>query len=641
MRTQTKKLPRCLTLLLLFICSVLLIYPAQVLAKQNTGSGIVLAKTSAGLGHSALINYDGQVYLWGDNTYGQLGAKGVDYSDEPLRVFFPAAAIDISLGSYHSLVLLENGDVYAFGRNTFGQLGNGTTEQSDRPVKIDGLPAISSVAAGALHSIALGADGSVWAWGNNSHMQVGDVYSEIIYDTNGAVLGSRCTSPVRIKAGNVTAIAAGGQHSLYLDSQGNVFAWGDNSRGQLGNGSSQQNGNPGLVTGLENVRLIAAGYMHNLAVNNTDGHDTVWVWGDDTHGQLGIGSDLQLKPFRSLPVKIDRADGSGVFSPLIYKISAGYAHSAAITYRLDDDGQLDLTRHQLWVWGNNSHGQLGTGTAGNSLNRPVLYSGTDYGHYGNHYLPLDSLAAGGYHTLLLSSKGLLAAAGRGDSGQLGNLSILDRASFINVPIPDVIRPAFLTGSSLNLEKISDSEYIVRWPAARDNISVSGYRVMVNSSGGDSRVITVDNREYIVLSELVPDLAYEIIVVPFDEASSEIRWSLLSRLVAYILPDDSYVASEFFAESLSSVYQVIPFEHNWLPAKTGNVQALDVPWNTTSLYGEEAVQPPGSYLPLLITGICTLLLLGLCLIAVRYKHDAKPRKRDIRLTVDPGSQQVTG
>lgn len=630
----------CLLAALILIISILSWSVVCTSAQEQTGSEMVLGKVAAGLEHSAFINYDGQAYLWGNNSYGQLGTDNLEYSDEPMRIFLPTITVDISLGSYHTLILLENGDVYACGRNSFGQLGNGTTEPSGRPIKIESLPKIQAISAGAFHSMALAEDGSVWAWGNNTQLQIGDVYAESILDEKGEVLGSRCTSPVRIIPSDAAAIAAGGQHSLYLDNKGLVYAWGDNSRGQLGNGSSQNSGRPAIVNGLEDVRLIAAGYLHNLVVSSSSGHDAIWAWGDDTHGQLGIGSDLQVSSFRSTPVRSEPAKDYTPLPLRIAMIAAGYTHSAAAGYRFHND-ETDLNRQQFWFWGNNSHGQLGIGSSSKNLTRPVLLSGIYYEYHGDHFLPLDSMAAGGYHTLLLSSKGLMAAAGKGESGQLGNVSILNREQFTNIRIPDVIRPAFLPGSRLNPEPVNENEYLLRWPQARDNIAVSGYKVFIRTDHDDIRTLTVKNREYVHLPDIDPQVAYEIIAAPFDDASADAHWQDLSRLVAYILPENGSEIAAYFPDPAKQINQFRPYSHNWQPAIEGNVQALDVPWKTTMIYGPEAIPPPGSYLPVLITALISFLLVTIILVNARHKNKNIVRKPDIKLTVNSGGQKDTG
>ena len=242
----------------------------------------VSASLSAGLLHSAMINYDRRLYIWGDNTYGQLGLGVDDYYDSPQWLEMRDDVAAVSLGGYHSLVLLADGSVWSFGRNAYGQLGIGSTDIQNVPVQVEGLPSILAISAGFMHSMALGADGSVWVWGNNTEKQVGDVADEIISGNNGNVLGRRRLTPAIVVFSGAVSIAAGGQHSMYLNKQGQVFAWGDNRKGQLGDGTSQSHASPLIVPGLENVTEIAAGFQHSLAVVRSSENDILMAWGDDS-----------------------------------------------------------------------------------------------------------------------------------------------------------------------------------------------------------------------------------------------------------------------------------------------------------------------------------------------------------------------
>jgi len=154
---------RAINFVLAVLLTVILVCPLTVSAAEPKAvlpAPTVAASVSAGLLHSALINYDGQLYVWGDNTYGQLGFSGDDYSDSPQWLELSDTAAQVSLGAYHSLVLLTDGTVWSFGRNAFGQLGDGSTINADKPVFVEGLPKIIAVAAGSWHSLALGEDGA-------------------------------------------------------------------------------------------------------------------------------------------------------------------------------------------------------------------------------------------------------------------------------------------------------------------------------------------------------------------------------------------------------------------------------------------------------------------------------------------------
>jgi alpha-tubulin suppressor-like RCC1 family protein len=600
----------------------------------------VAARVAAGLLHSAMISYDGQLYVWGDNTYGQLGLAGVDYSDSPQPVKLPARAAAVSLGAYHTLVVLDDGSVYAFGRNAFGQLGNGTTANALQPVQVTGLPAIVDVAAGSYHSLALAKDGSVWAWGNNSDGEVGDVAAEEIIDAGGKSIGSRCTLPVQIIGSGAVAIAAGGYHSLYLDKAGLVYAWGDNSLGQLGDGTTQSHAQPGQVPGLSSVSAIAAGYQHNLALCRQAGRDALMAWGDDSLGQLGIGSSPAGKVTRTLPVRVDVTSDTNPDNDHIVAIQAGYAQSAAIVPLISGDGSVDVNRQRLLLWGSNSSGQLATDRA-DTVSRPRPVIASSNGWTGDSFLPFDGVALGGWHSLVLSSKGLLAAAGRGDMGQLGNLSVLDRSQFGAIDLPDPIRPAWLATSQVSLAFDLEQNLVVRWPAAQDNRTVAGYRVRLACSDGQVTTFDAGKALVAVVSNALPGQAYEATVMAYDRDAAQAPDETLSRLVGYVLPDNAWpaaVPADYFPAARESIPNVANPANHWQPDSQGLVRPLEVPWDVSAIYGPSAIAPPGNWLVFLLAAIVAALILLIVFVHevlwIRRHKISRHIRRRIRLISRP-------
>jgi alpha-tubulin suppressor-like RCC1 family protein len=311
-----------------------------------------VAAVSAGYQFSLALKSDGTVWAWGDNSKGQLGDNTTSDRRLPVPVKnedgtgFLSNIIAIAAGYQHSLALAHDGTVWAWGDNSEGQLGNGSVTNSRLPVQVlngDGtgnLSKISAIAAGYKHSLTLADDGTVWAWGNNSKGQLGD----------GTTIDSEL--PVQSEVTGITAISAGYQYNLALTSEGNIWAWGDNSKGQLGEDSITTETDPIEVMGsggsgfLSNITAISAGYYHSLAI---DGDNKAWAWGDNGDGQLGDRTTTS----RRTPVKVKAVTGSSDLSG-ITDIAAGNSFSLAITY----DGNL-LT------WGLDDKGQLGDGTTAN------------------------------------------------------------------------------------------------------------------------------------------------------------------------------------------------------------------------------------------------------------------------------------
>jgi alpha-tubulin suppressor-like RCC1 family protein len=152
------------------------------------------------------------------------------------------------------------------------------------PVQVSGLAAVTAIAGGQDHSLALKSNGTVWAWGKGQSGQLGDGN---FYSTGN--LG--VATPVQvIGLTNVTAIAAGGIHSLALKADGTVWAWGDNQSGQLGNGIFFiGEAAPVQVIGLSKIVAIACAGSHNLALESLpDG--VIWAWGSGANGEVGDGN---------------------------------------------------------------------------------------------------------------------------------------------------------------------------------------------------------------------------------------------------------------------------------------------------------------------------------------------------------------
>ncbi|WP_436791186.1 RCC1 domain-containing protein [Yinghuangia sp. YIM S10712] len=250
---------------------------------------------AAGCTFSLALLSDGTVKAWGNNFSGQLGngTSGSISNNTPVTVIDPAnpsaplrGVTAIAAGCDHSLALLSNGTVKAWGANDHGQLGNGTVGgDTGTPVTVvdpgnPGAPltGVRDIDGGLSHSLALRFDGTVRAWGDNSDGQVG----------NGSIGGDTGTPVTVVNLTGIVDVDAGDSHSLARRLDGIVRAWGDNSDGQLGNGSiGGASGTPANVVNLTGVRDISAGGVHNLA-RRSDG--SLRAWGGNDSGQLGNGS---------------------------------------------------------------------------------------------------------------------------------------------------------------------------------------------------------------------------------------------------------------------------------------------------------------------------------------------------------------
>ena len=237
-----------------------------------------------------------------------------------------------------------------------------------------GAQPVTKVAAGGEHSLFLKSDGSLWAMGGNDEGQLGDgTYN----NTNRSE---------QIVATNVTAIAGGYDHSLFLKSDGSLWAVGYNQYGQLGDGTFNSTNLPEQVV-ASNVTTIAAGGYFSLFLKS-DG--SLWAMGYNYDGELGDGTTDSGNYYTNLPEQIV---ASGVTA-----IAGGGFHSLLL--KSDDS---------LWAMGDNEYGQLGDGTY-NIINLPERIAASN----------VTAIAAGGDHSLFLKSDGSLWAMGDNEYGQLGD-----------------------------------------------------------------------------------------------------------------------------------------------------------------------------------------------------------------------------
>ncbi|MBK8092251.1 MAG: choice-of-anchor D domain-containing protein [Verrucomicrobiaceae bacterium] len=262
-------------------------------------SGKKVIAVSAGWKHSLALCSDGTVAAWGDNAYGQLGNNSTLDSATPVLVNIAGVLagrriVAVAAGYSHSAALCSDGMVVCWGDNDSKQLGNNLTARSSVPVEVvtGGVlagKAVKAIAAGYSHTLALCADGTVAAWGSNANKQLGNnstansgVPVEVI--TSGAFSGKF-----------VVQIAAGGNGSMALCSDGTLAAWGHNDRGQIGNNTvGTSYGVPAAVdlTGVlagKTITDIRTGFRHRMA-RCSDG--TVAAWGWNQFGQLGNNSGV-------------------------------------------------------------------------------------------------------------------------------------------------------------------------------------------------------------------------------------------------------------------------------------------------------------------------------------------------------------
>jgi len=356
-------------------------------AVQSVPRGTISMQSASAIAtgwrHTCLLTGNGGVECWGYNFSGQLGDGTTLNRGTPAFVAGLAsnvAAVDGGSGSAHTCAVTSAGGVKCWGFNTFGQLGDGTTADRLTPVDVSGLAnEVTAIAVGDQHTCALTVGGGVKCWGRNSRGQLG----------NGSTEDSTTPMDVNGLTSGVIAIAAGHEHTCALTNGGGVKCWGGNYFGQLGTGSIAQHPTPVDVSGLTSgVIGITAGYAHTCAVTNGGGAK---CWGYNATGQLGDGTTTQ----RNTPT-----DPSGLTSAVAAITAGGYqGHTCTL-----------ISGGRVKCWGDNSSGQLGDGTT-TQRSTPTDVTGMASG--------VTAISAGGSHTCALISGGV-KCWGSNSFGQLGD-----------------------------------------------------------------------------------------------------------------------------------------------------------------------------------------------------------------------------
>ncbi|MHC1699103.1 MAG: RCC1 domain-containing protein [Geobacteraceae bacterium] len=355
------------------------------------GSDDTLNNSSAVYGNHSVVLVSATTKAFGANGYGQLGNGATTDSSIPVTVSGTYSAV--SIGGAHNVGLKSDLTVWTWGLNSSGQLGNGTLDSKTSPIQVTALNGVKAVAAGGNHTLAIAADDTVWAWGLNSSGQLGD-NTLVTRNIPVQVLTSDGVTPLS----GITAIAAGGAFSLALKSDGTVWAWGSNSNGQLGNASLVASSVPVQVvisggTALSGITAIAAGGSHALAIN---GSDTMHAWGYNELGQLGDGTTTSS----SIAVPV-------IMPGVVTAISAGLDHSLAII------------GGAVHAWGYNYYGQLGNGAALQS-DAPVTSPQVVQNQDGVLLASIVDIIAVGHHSIARDVSSTIWVWGNNTYGQLGD-----------------------------------------------------------------------------------------------------------------------------------------------------------------------------------------------------------------------------
>lgn len=362
-----------------------------VIAGLLAPASLAADSLSAGGYHAVRID-GGSVRGLGDGTYGQLG---INPAGTPAIVTGLDDMTSVAAGGFSTLTLKNDGTVWFLGESTVQfTTPHGTPDPALTPVQIAGLSGIDEIAAGHRHFLALDTDtGNLFAWGHNGSGQVG----------NGGL--QDVSVPALVLTG-VATMSAGDGFSLAVKSDNTVWAWGRNAHGQLGLGDTADRLTPTQITGLANAETVAAGGQHSLILL-TNG--SVRATGNNAFGQLGLGTTNSTVVLLTVP---------GLSG--ITQITAGYFHSGS----LGPGGQISF-------WGRNFEGQCGGG-AGSPVTflSPQIMTGLTG-------VPV-AITCGYHFTLVPFADGSLAGFGSNSDGQLDGMAVADQGDSQKVLTPQLV-----------------------------------------------------------------------------------------------------------------------------------------------------------------------------------------------------------
>ena len=266
--------------------------------------------------HAIAATSDGRVYAWGRNTFGQLGDGTTTNRSTPVLARIPGGnrITAIAAGATHTLAVTSRGRVLAWGRNSRGQLDGapGVSRSIPTMVALPGSPRVSAVSSGESHTVVLTTTGRVVTWGAAAGT------TEAAARPTDQAAGPRTMS---LPGGRATAIDTGAGHTAVLTSSARLYAWGDNSHAQLGDGTTTDRITLTPVPTLGTLRSISTAGHHSIAI---DRRGRVWTWGDNSFGQ-GAGDGATGS---KLPTIVQALQGARVSS-----VAAAEYHTAVTVTR--------------------------------------------------------------------------------------------------------------------------------------------------------------------------------------------------------------------------------------------------------------------------------------------------------------------
>ncbi|BDU73579.1 RCC1 domain-containing protein [Mesoterricola silvestris] len=370
---------------------------------------------------AAALALDGTLWTWGPNYSGSLGTGDFEARSSAFKVAL-GPVLDLATDGASTLALLQDGTFWTWGDNSAGQLGDTIPVDRTSPVDLAISSPLTALAASTWSTAAVTADGGLWLWGQDprtpayrfltvptsapgfaplARVAMG-LYQGLAQRVDGSLWRWGWANPVSADdgfsaqaqvtgLGPVAGITSPGSSTFFVLQDGTLWAQGNNSSGNLGDGSTTTRPTPVQVTGLTDVRQVAASSWHTLAL---DGAGRIWAWGDNSYAQLGDGTLTS----RTSPALVPGFTG-------VTSVSAGSTFSAALLA----DGTVST-----WGW-----------------LQPLAYRAPPAVLPGS--ANTRALAAGQQHLLTLQADGTVRSIGNAGNGQTGQGTFNSLATLTAIP----------------------------------------------------------------------------------------------------------------------------------------------------------------------------------------------------------------
>ncbi len=339
--------------------------------------------------HTCAIKTDGTLWCWGDNSQSQLGDGGTAEGTTPKQIASSQLWLSISLGNNYSCGIKDDSTLWCWGSSSspLGQTSLGHTTPSQVDTAEDWLAhqTKDTLATSDTHACAIKTDDTLWCWGDNSFGQLGN--------------GTTIASIVPIKVGEDTwdTISVANEYSCGFKKNDNLtlWCWGNNANFMLGHDSSD-NTQPSAVDVNFGWQAISTGNTHACAIRSSD--ETLWCWGSNSDGQIGHDPTIVTEP-STVPRQVE-AGTKWV------NVSVSGNHTCATKKELDVNNNVTPT---LWCWGKNDSGQLGIGSLTSGFEPTKIL-----------YASWETISAGTNHSCAVKDDGTLWCWGNNDKSQLGD-----------------------------------------------------------------------------------------------------------------------------------------------------------------------------------------------------------------------------